>query len=263
MSRPFQRALAGKKWPRVEDGTGLEVHRRVARHGVRRGGGRLSLAGPCRALLSEEQKASYEAEGFLVLEDFASKQQVEELRGRGEDLVRAFDPETISIFSTKKQEKTMNGKVSGRAGRASAGSPFILCPFFERQTNQTQRYSKCASQAIFSQSLGWLNHWRWQVPQAFLGTEKKEFVPSSHICKLVRFHHAFTQTAAYNPTPFDEDFPRERTAPVGGVQGSDGQLCFCLAFLPRPTWTRDNTFSIARRTCPSFSRRGPLTTRES
>ena len=63
------------------------------------------------ALLSDGQKAAYEADGFLVLEDFATAADVRELRERGDELVRSFDPETISIFSTKKQEKTMNGKV--------------------------------------------------------------------------------------------------------------------------------------------------------
>jgi len=54
--------------------------------------------------LSAPQLASYERNGFLVIEDFASREECERLKRRAEELVRDFDPRgLISIFSTREQ----------------------------------------------------------------------------------------------------------------------------------------------------------------
>jgi phytanoyl-CoA hydroxylase len=57
--------------------------------------------------LSARQLASYEHDGFLVIEDFASREECERLRRRAEELVRDFDPQgLISIFSTREQTRS-------------------------------------------------------------------------------------------------------------------------------------------------------------
>jgi phytanoyl-CoA hydroxylase len=57
--------------------------------------------------LSSQQLASYEDDGFLVIEDFASHEECERLKMRAEELVRDFDPQrVISIFSTREQTRT-------------------------------------------------------------------------------------------------------------------------------------------------------------
>src|SRR5262245_44730694 len=57
--------------------------------------------------LSAQQLASYERDGLLVIEDFASREECERLNQRAEELVRDFDPRgVISIFSTREQTRT-------------------------------------------------------------------------------------------------------------------------------------------------------------
>jgi phytanoyl-CoA hydroxylase len=56
--------------------------------------------------LSAQQLASYARDGFLVIEDFAGRQECARLRRRAEELVRDFDPQgVISIFSTREQTR--------------------------------------------------------------------------------------------------------------------------------------------------------------
>jgi phytanoyl-CoA hydroxylase len=50
--------------------------------------------------------ASYEQDGFLVLEGFAGEDECDRLRRRAEELVQGFDPaEVVSIFSTHEQNR--------------------------------------------------------------------------------------------------------------------------------------------------------------
>src|SRR3989441_801499 len=57
--------------------------------------------------MNPEQFASYELDGFLVLEDFVEEQTCDRLRARAEELVRDFDPRgVVSIFSTHEQNRT-------------------------------------------------------------------------------------------------------------------------------------------------------------
>jgi phytanoyl-CoA hydroxylase len=58
--------------------------------------------------LSEEQKFFFESEGYLIIPDFASDEECTTLIGRMEQLVEAFDPTDVSIFSTKNQKKYMD-----------------------------------------------------------------------------------------------------------------------------------------------------------
>ena len=56
--------------------------------------------------LSTQQLASYKRDGFLVIEDFAGREECERLKRRAEDLVRDFDPRSgASIFSTREQTR--------------------------------------------------------------------------------------------------------------------------------------------------------------
>ncbi len=56
--------------------------------------------------LSLQQINSYERDGFLLIENFASREQCERLRRRAEELVADFDPQgVISIFSTREQTR--------------------------------------------------------------------------------------------------------------------------------------------------------------
>jgi phytanoyl-CoA hydroxylase len=56
--------------------------------------------------LSARQLASYQRDGFLVIEDFAGREECERLRRRAEELVRDFDPQgLISIFTTREQTR--------------------------------------------------------------------------------------------------------------------------------------------------------------
>jgi phytanoyl-CoA hydroxylase len=56
--------------------------------------------------ISKQQIEQYRDAGFLVLEDFASEEECDQLRQRAEELVHEFDPaEVVSIFSTRKQNR--------------------------------------------------------------------------------------------------------------------------------------------------------------
>jgi phytanoyl-CoA hydroxylase len=57
-------------------------------------------------VISDEQRASYDRDGFLVIEDFVDEATRARLVARARELVDAFDPEAegvASIFSTKDQ----------------------------------------------------------------------------------------------------------------------------------------------------------------
>jgi phytanoyl-CoA hydroxylase len=60
-----------------------------------------------RMKLSPEQIATYDRDGFLVLENFVDESACDNLRARAEELVRDFDPAgVVSIFSTHEQTRT-------------------------------------------------------------------------------------------------------------------------------------------------------------
>ncbi len=56
--------------------------------------------------LTEEQRAAYTRDGFLILENFVSPDACDQLRTRAAELVHDFDPaQAISIFSTHEQSR--------------------------------------------------------------------------------------------------------------------------------------------------------------
>src|SRR5262245_24488975 len=57
--------------------------------------------------LTPQQLAQYERDGFLVIEDFVSREACEQLKRRADELVAAFEVEGVaSIFSTREQTRT-------------------------------------------------------------------------------------------------------------------------------------------------------------
>jgi len=58
-------------------------------------------------MLTDPQKAGYETDGFLVIENFASERECNRLRARAAELVAGFYPSSsVSIFSTHEQTRT-------------------------------------------------------------------------------------------------------------------------------------------------------------
>ncbi|KMZ76392.1 Phytanoyl-CoA dioxygenase, putative, expressed [Zostera marina] len=58
----------------------------------------------CR-ILSPEQLQFFDSQGYLVMESFASKEEVNWMMKRMDDLLEEFDGSTSSVFSTKNQVK--------------------------------------------------------------------------------------------------------------------------------------------------------------
>jgi hypothetical protein len=57
-------------------------------------------------MLSAEQRAQYDRDGFIVLPGFKNPEQIAALRARAEAIVDAFDPnESRAIFTTRDQER--------------------------------------------------------------------------------------------------------------------------------------------------------------
>ena len=57
-------------------------------------------------MISSQKLTDYDANGFLVIEDFASDQECDELRSRAEQMVQEFEPaEVTSIFTTHEQSR--------------------------------------------------------------------------------------------------------------------------------------------------------------
>ena len=57
-------------------------------------------------MLTAEQRESFDRDGFLAIEDAVTPEACATLIGRAEELVDAFEPATVSVFSTKNQSKT-------------------------------------------------------------------------------------------------------------------------------------------------------------
>jgi phytanoyl-CoA hydroxylase len=56
-------------------------------------------------MLTEQQIQEYNEKGFLAIKDFASVDEINSLQKSGLGLLDSFNPESISIFSTKNQTK--------------------------------------------------------------------------------------------------------------------------------------------------------------
>ncbi len=57
-------------------------------------------------MLTQDQKARYETDGYLVLDAFKSPAEIAGLRARADEIVEAFDPsEAMSVFSTTDQAR--------------------------------------------------------------------------------------------------------------------------------------------------------------
>jgi len=57
-------------------------------------------------MLTPEQLAAYERDGFLVLDDFVAASECNRLRARADELVEAFEPgDVLSVFTTREQAR--------------------------------------------------------------------------------------------------------------------------------------------------------------
>jgi phytanoyl-CoA hydroxylase len=57
--------------------------------------------------ITQQQFDNYQDQGFVVLEDFASQEECDQLRARAAEMVHEFDPaDVVSIFSTHEQNRT-------------------------------------------------------------------------------------------------------------------------------------------------------------
>ncbi|MDQ3920244.1 MAG: phytanoyl-CoA dioxygenase family protein [Acidobacteriota bacterium] len=68
-------------------------------------------------MLTPGQLESYERDGFLVLDDFVAPSECDRLRARARELVEAFEPETVSVFSTREQTRTSDDYFLESGGR--------------------------------------------------------------------------------------------------------------------------------------------------
>jgi phytanoyl-CoA hydroxylase len=58
-------------------------------------------------MLTSDEVAAWERDGFLVIEDFVDPERCDELRARAHELIAGFDPDEVqSIFSTHEQTRT-------------------------------------------------------------------------------------------------------------------------------------------------------------
>ena len=55
------------------------------------------------------------------MEEFTEKEQVQALKAQGEELIRDFEPESISLFSTKNQKTTSNDYFAKSANNIRCG----------------------------------------------------------------------------------------------------------------------------------------------
>lgn len=56
-------------------------------------------------MLTEEQVKEFQEKGFLAIPGFSSPEEISSLQKSGLALLETFDPQSISIFSTRNQTK--------------------------------------------------------------------------------------------------------------------------------------------------------------
>lgn len=59
-------------------------------------------------LLTPDQLAFYDSEGYLVIEGFASQEECKQMMHRMEELVSGFDPSQVTVFSTKTRKHSLD-----------------------------------------------------------------------------------------------------------------------------------------------------------
>ena len=67
------------------------------------------LLGVTELKLAKNATCLAKCAGYLVIRNFTSPEQLRELQNRGVQLIDGFDPEQVSVFSTKNQVKTQLG----------------------------------------------------------------------------------------------------------------------------------------------------------
>mmetsp|Transcript_29697 Transcript_29697/g.64845 ORF Transcript_29697/g.64845 Transcript_29697/m.64845 type:complete len:389 (-) Transcript_29697:234-1400(-) len=93
------------------------------------------------ASLTQDQIDFYHSEGYLVIEDFATKEECSQLRERAEEIIDDFDPKTVSIFSTTDQESTADNYFLDSANNVS-------CFFEEKAFDDDRNLKQAKSKSI-------------------------------------------------------------------------------------------------------------------
>src|SRR5262245_61729463 len=92
--------------------------------------------------LTPDQIASYEQNGFLVIEGFVDAGDCDRLRSRADQIVAEFDPgELISIFSTREQSRLADDYFLNSASS-------IHCFFEEHAFNKDGSLKQSKEQSI-------------------------------------------------------------------------------------------------------------------
>jgi phytanoyl-CoA hydroxylase len=75
---------------------------------------------PMPTLLTAQQQAQYQQNGYLVLPDFKTAADIAALRARAEEIVNAFDPSgNISVFTTREQSRSVDDYFMDSANKVS------------------------------------------------------------------------------------------------------------------------------------------------
>ena len=113
--------------------------------------------------LSPEEVATYRKQGFLAITDFASAEEMTNMRARAEKIVDEFEYDRASVFSTTDQKLTTDDYFLDSANGISC--------FFEEKAHD-ERGNLCVPKALAINKIGHALHDYDDVFRAFSRSEK-------------------------------------------------------------------------------------------
>ena len=113
--------------------------------------------------LSPEEVATYRKQGFLAITDFASAEEMTNMRARAEKIVDEFEYDRASVFSTTDQKRTTDDYFLESANGISC--------FFEEKAHD-ERGNLCVPKALAINKIGHALHDYDDVFRAFSRSEK-------------------------------------------------------------------------------------------